>query len=194
MKMAAIKKIVMDAKRCIIINDPEGKQWIGDGKRFYAVDEDIRFERETVLTILDVEKDKRTKIVVFQEDSKDSRFSIYNKEDEERLWPHLAAMYGGELILTFMNDRRELFALEHSAIKPIGDGREYVLRRREVNGEELRPAIAVKVDMFTCALLEPMDAKVAAQIKAGMMLIGDGTVTSYGNDDEELAGESVKPD
>lgn len=189
MKIAAIKKIVMDAKRCIIVNDGEGKQWIGDGKRFYAVDEDIRFERDTVLTILDIEKDKRNKVVVFQEDSKDPRFSIYGKEEEERLTPHMAIMYGGELILIFMDDKRELFALEHAAIKPVGDGREYVIRRREANGEELRPAIAVKVDMFTCALLEPMDAKVMTQIKAEMMLLGTGGVTSYGNDEEELVSE-----
>lgn len=192
MKLAAIKKIVMNAKRCVIVNDKEGKQWIGDGRRFYAVDEDIRFERETVLTVLDVDKEKRAQIVVFQENSADPRFTIYEKEDEERLTPHAAIMYLDELVLVFMTDQREVFAVEHSAVKPIGFGREYTLRRREANGEELRPAIAVKVDMFTCALLEPMDAKIAKAIQNQAAIIGSGGVMTYGSDEEELVGESEK--
>lgn len=190
MKMAAIKKIVMDAKKCIIMTDKEGKQWIGDGKRFYAVDEDFRFERETVLTVLDIDRDKRDRVVVFQERSSDPRFDIYEREDDERLRPQMAIMYGGELVLVFMSDKQELFALEHAALKPLGDGRAYTLRRRTAHGEEMQPVIAVAQDMFVGALLQPMEAKVMAAIRAEMEIVSMGNTKHYGGEDEEFSEES----
>ena len=190
MKLAAIRKIVMDAKKCIIMTDKEDKQWIGDGKRFYAVDEDFRFERETVLTVLDVDKDKRDKVAVFQERSSDPRFDIYEKESDERLRPQMAIMYGGELVMVFMSDKQELFVLEHAALKPIGDGRDYTLRRREAHGEEMRPVIAVAQDMFVGALLRPMEAKVAAAIRAKMEIVSMGKTKHYGGEDEEFTEDS----
>lgn len=167
MKLAAIKKIVMDAKKCIIMTDKEGKQWIGDGKRFYAVDEDFRFERETVLMVLDVDRDKRDKVAVFQEQSSDPRFDIYEHEDDERLRPQMAIMYGGELVLVFMSDKQELFALEHAALKPLGDGRAYTL-------------------------LQPMESKVMAAIRAEMEIVSTGNTKHYGGEDEEFSEESGK--
>lgn len=191
MKLSAIKKIIMDAKRCVIVNDAEGNQWIGDGKRFYSVDEDFRFERETVLTVLDVDKEKRNKVAVFQENTSDPRFSIYQPPADseptrgEALRPRMAIMYGGELVVVFMTDRREVFALEHAYLKPVELGREYMLLRRETFGEEMRPAIAVSTDMFVSALLTPMPQKVARAIIAEVGLIADGETKAYGKDDEE---------
>lgn len=190
MKMAAIKKIVMDAKKCIIMTDKEGRQWIGDGKRFYAVDEDFRFERETVLTVLDVDKDKRDKVTVFQERSNDPRFDVYEKESDERLRPQMAIMYGGELVLVFISDKQEIFVLEHAALKPIGDGRSYTLRRRTAHGEEMQPVIAVAQDMFVGALLQPMEEKVAAAIRAEMEFMSMGGTVHYGGEDEEFSKNS----
>lgn len=192
MKMAAVKKVIMEARRCIIVNDAEGKQWIGDGKRFYAVDEDIRFDRETVLTILDIDKDKRSKVTVFEETSSDPRFSIYLKEDEgERLKPRMAVMYGGELVMVFMTERQEVFAIEHAALKPIDEmGRDYTLLRREAYGAEMVPVIAVQTDMFVSALLQPIRAGIAGAIAAECQTVGGGKITNYQGDDEEIVKET----
>ena len=186
--MAAVKKVIMEARRCIIVNDSEGEQWIGDGKRFYAVDEDIRFDRETVLTILDIDKDKRSKVTVFEESSSDPRFSIYLKEDEgERLKPRMAVMYGGELVMVFMTERQEVFAIEHAALKPIDD---YVLLRREAYGAEMVPVIAVQTDMFVSALLQPIRASIAGAISAECHTVGGGKIKNYEGDDEEFVKET----
>lgn len=191
MKIAAIKKIIMDAKRCIIVTDGEGNQWIGDGKRFYAVDEDFRFERETVLAVLDVDKEKRGKVNIFKENSGDPRFSIYPKEPNgdflkgEVLKPRMAIMYGGELVMVFMTERREVFALEHAYLKPVDMGRDYMLLRREVFGEEMRPVIAVQTDMFVNALLTPLPQKVARSIITEAGMIADGEAKPYGKDDDD---------
>ena len=190
MKISAIKKIVTDSKRCIVVTDKEGRQWIGDGKRFYAVDEDIRFKRETVLAMLDIDKDKRDKVAVFEEASNDPRFDVYQQEEGERLIPQMAVMYGGDLVMIFMADRQEIFALEHATLKPIDNmGRAYTLRRRTANGEEMRPVIAVQTDMFVSALLTPMYANVAAAIRAEMEMISRGEVKSYGGEDEDMIKE-----
>ncbi len=194
MKMAAVKKIVMEARRCIIVTDSEGRQWIGDGKRFYAVDEDIRFDRETVLTILDIDKDKRNKVTVFEESSSDPRFSIYLKEEEgERLKPRMAVMYGGELVMVFMTDRQEVFAIEHAVLKPIDEmGRDYILLRREAYGTEMVPVIAVQTDMFVSALIQPIRSGIAGAITAECGMVGSGTVKSYEGDEAELVQETEK--
>ena len=189
MKLAAIRKIIMDTKRCIIVNDREHNQWIGDGKRFYLVDEDFRFKRENVLTVLDIDKDKRNKVAVFQEDSGDHRFSIYPQEDGypkgEILKPRMAIMYGGELVMVFMTDRNEVFAVEHAYLKPVDLGRDFMLLRREVFGEEMTPAIAVSTDTFVNALLTPLPQKTTRAIIEEAGLIAGGSAKAYGTDEEK---------
>lgn len=200
MKIAAIKKVIMGTRRCIIVNDREGNQWIGDGKRFYAVDEDFRFDRETVLAVMDIDKDKRSGIAVFQEEGRDPRLSIYPKNAEgdvfkgEILKPRMAIMYGGELVMVFMTERREVFALEHAYLKPVDMGRDYVLLRRSAFGEEMPPVIAVSTDMFVGAVLMPLPAKVAMAIMAECGMLADGEAKAYGNDDgddELVKGEDL---
>lgn len=195
--MAAIKKVVTDSRTCVLAWDRENHRWIGDGPRFYAMDEDIPMEKSNALAILDVDKAKREKCAVMEWASSDPRMSIYpNQETDERLIPVMAVMYAGEPIMLFASEKREIFAISQGDLAPIASkhGYEYALRRRkDADGGEMRPAVIVMADMFVGAVLMPMSAKATKIIIDNMARVATGEAVEYGDDEEaEFAGETAE--
>lgn len=188
MKMAAIRKVIADKKRCLLVRDKDNQRWIGDGARFYAMEADISIDEFNALAVLDVEKSKRDSYEVFEWKAADPRLSIYqNEETDERLVPGMSIIYGGEIVYVFMTDRGEVFAAKREDFKPVDskNGFEYAIRRRKAaDGEEMRPAIICMADMFVGAVIMPMEKKVTDSIVAMMGRLAEGKTVSYGEDDE----------
>lgn len=164
MKLAAIRKLVADTKRALILNDTEGTRWLGDGKNFYLIEGGLMLNVDNVLAALDVEKGKRDKITPEESEIQDVRFSMYPQDEDERLFPQMAVMYGNESIMLFATERREVMAIPNAALKPIEAemGFEFGLRRSK--GEGVPPAIICKADMFVAALLSPMEGTVVEAV------------------------------
>ena len=106
MKASEIKKLVTGSKRVLIWVDGSGNQWIGDGMRgMYAADDCIRLNEGNVLSVLDVDKDKREKIRCSMGPSYDPRLSILpDEENDIRLRPVLSVYYADELITLMRSD------------------------------------------------------------------------------------------
>ena len=171
--MAAIRKLVADTKRALILSDTEGTRWLGDGKNFYLIEGGLMLNSSNVLAALDVEKGKRDKIQPEEHEIQDRRFSMYPQDDDERLIPQMAVMYGSESIMLFLTERREVLAIPSAVLKPVEAemGFEFGLRRSK--DSEVPPAIICKADMFVAALLSPMDEKaVEAVLNTMRNLVG----------------------
>ena len=191
--MAAVRKVVMESRRCVLARDAEGSQWIGDGTRFYAMDEPFHMNKDNALAILDVDKRQREKCSVMEWVATDPRLSIYpNQETDERLIPALAVKYAGETVLMFVDERREVFAVSLKDLMPIvsRNGYKYALRRRtDAQGNEMRPAVIVMADMFVGGVIMPMSAKATKAIVSAMANVASGEAVEYDDkEDAEFSG------
>lgn len=193
MKMAAIKKVVADKKMCVLTRDKDGNRWIGDGTRFYVLDEFIPVTKENALAVLDVDKAKRDSFAVIEQREPDPRLSIYPDEQrDEQLIPGLAVKYGGDTVLVLVTEKMEIFAIKDEDLKPVetAGGYGYTLRRRYTpTGEEMRPAVMIQGDMMISAAIMPMEDKVSRAIADTMSRIVGGFVREYEEEEEELAEE-----
>ena len=191
MKLSAIKKLITESKRALIVRDQDGVRWLGDGLNFYAMDDGIPISKESVLAILDVDKDKRDKITPCEWSMPiDARFGIYPNEDtDERLMPCMAVLYGGEPIMIFMTEAGEIVGVKQAAIKPVEArfGIAYQLRRRWKDGEEKRPVITCSEDAFVSAILMPIDTEVTRSIVSTMKMLSENEIKLYGGKDKEEA-------
>ena len=188
MKMAAIKKVVADKKMCVLARDKDGNRWIGDGTRFYALDEFIPVTKENALAVLDVDKAKRDSYAVIEQGDPDPRLSIYpDEQQDERLIPGLAVKYGGDTVLVLVTEKMEIFAIKDEDLKPVETvgGYGFTLRRRYTpTGEEMRPAVMIQGDMMISAVLMPMEDKVSRAIADTMSRIVGGFVRPYEDEEE----------
>lgn len=187
MKASEIKKLVTGSKRVLIWVDGDGNQWIGDGMRgMYAVDDCIRLNEGNVLSVLDVDKDKRDKIRCSMGPSYDPRLSILpDEENDIQLRPVLSVYYADELITLMRSEDGELFGVRQSAIKPANAkyGLAFFLRRRE----GMIPWIACFEDMMTSAVLLPEAGRVIEDIMNALKGMGDYKIVHYEKNGEEKA-------
>jgi hypothetical protein len=55
MKLTAIKKLCVDKRTFVIINTPEGRQWLTDGSNVYPV-EGVRIHSDSIPALFDLTK------------------------------------------------------------------------------------------------------------------------------------------
>ncbi len=74
MKINPIKAICKQARRIMLINGPDGSQWIGVPGAFYAVDRGLPLDKHNVCALFDFSEDEARAIRILQEDTGDYRF------------------------------------------------------------------------------------------------------------------------
>ena len=178
MKAAAIKKVIMDRKYAMIWVDQDGNQWVGDGRYFYVADDCVQLNERNLLTVLDVDKDKRDSIVCKMGPCYDERLSILpNEEQDVQLIPHISVSYGGELITLMVSTDGELVGIRQSAIKPADSkmGLAFFLRRRE----GMHPWIMCFEGMMATAALMIEPAEVIQSIMDSARTMQQAKVVDY---------------
>ena len=178
MKASEVKKLVMNAKSAVIMTDRDGRQWLGDGRYFFAADDSLPLNEDNVLAVLDVDKDKRDKIRCTQAAAFDPRMTIMPDEEHDvKLTPRMSVYYGDEMITIMTSDDNELFGVRQSAIRPANAkyGLAFFARRRE----GMIPWIMCFEDMFATAILMPGPARAIAAIVEGMQDIMPYKIVSY---------------
>lgn len=198
MKLQAIKKVCVAAKRIEIKNAPDGRQWIGNGKVWYPVDDDIVITQDNVQGLFDLDETQMEKITLEVTDESDPRFRLESVDGEsrERLERHMAFYSGGGTyrVLTIPSPtnylRREVVIVEVALLRPAEtkDGyMEYRIRPSVTEtGVPLRPLLAVYNSLMCGALVYPENKEdTEAALKAMRKAMGFSPLAGLGTKDED---------
>ncbi len=96
MKIGAIKKACMDARRFIILDTPNGTQWITNGAAAWPV-EGIGIDKDGIPALFDIEEKKVAKLVIDQRVLFDPCFSLTPISGETAMKDMGAVWYLGDL-------------------------------------------------------------------------------------------------
>jgi len=154
MKVQAIKKICVAAKKIYILNTEDRQQWVGDGAGMYPV-ENIYLNKSNIFTIFDIEEKQAEKMMVYCMETDDRRIDIHPNQDAEMLLEQVGYpfFYAGNLLYA-LTGPDGIIMINSAYLKPAerGDGKfEFYLRRDEGR----IPCVAVYADMLAGALITP---------------------------------------
>lgn len=200
MKLQAIKRVCVAEKRIEIKDAGDGRQWIGNGRAWYPVDDDVRITKANIQGLFDLDDKQMDKITLEEIDEDDFRFRLESVEGEteERLGQHMAYWARGGLyrVMTAqsMNNflRRDVVIVEVGLLKPAEtkDGyMEFRLRpRNTATGQPLRPLLAVYNSMICGALVYPESKEdTEAVLKVMRKAMGFSPLAGLGTADEDEA-------
>ena len=154
MKLSKIWALCREQRRFIVYNLPGG-QWISDGYATYPLMELPELSEESIYTIVDIPKDKRTEFVFERRTSEPFGISFADaveKEYELKRVP-LTLVVHGTTVLPFESRYGVLFVDKRYLI-PFGDG---VTLWERFFPESKRSYIAVKRGMLLEGIILPED-------------------------------------
>ena len=164
MNIQAIKKLCVESKTAMILNVPEGGQWIGDGAAFYLVDDAIRFTERNIPALFDLDEKIMSKMRITTQDILDPRFEPENIETEtDRYYVH--ATFAGEDRAAVMlrqdinlTPEPRVVVFDAAKLKPIQAKNEYMEYRIRIapDGHGV-PVVAVNNGLLTIALIYPVE-------------------------------------
>lgn len=159
MNIAKIKPLIKEEKRVSIVRDASGRQWVGTGRNLYLADENIDFDKDNVLSIFDIEAEKRKAYDVSQGDMSHAAWldMMPHNDTDKPLNTIFSVCYVDELLTLMRTEEGESVLVRQKAITP-NDGRggqTFVLRKTGGN-----PVVACFADMLCGAIVAPESAKV----------------------------------
>lgn len=159
MNIAKIRPLIKETKHIYIVRDAARKQWIGTGTAFYVADEAIDFDKNNVLSIFDIEADKRSEYLVEEMDMNASGWldTMPQTKTDRTLYPMFSVDYVGELMTFMITDDGEGVLIRQKEIAPNNGkgGQMFVLRKAGALN-----VVACMNDLFCGAIITPQSRKV----------------------------------
>ena len=119
MKLSRIKTLIKERKTAVIMLDDSNVQWIGDGISLYPADGDVVFNKENILSILDIDRTKREQYIVQQ--CFEYRLPMLGLEPHPReikLYPDFSVDYLGDLITLMHTEDGLVVGVNQKRIAP----------------------------------------------------------------------------
>lgn len=183
MKAKQIAKRVQATHFAAILVDKTGAQWITDGKNAYIADDTIRLTEDNLLSVLDIEREKRDKIRVGLGEADNSEqyacnalldaLGIEARPGDSPLLPGLS-VNDGELLTSMQMEDGGICWVAQSVIKPAdtGEGLSFAKRGRYV----------IAGNLLVSAVLEPISEGRQQLLEKGLRAI-----VGVENDEELLS-------
>lgn len=163
-------KRVMKRNYAVIIDDKwSGKQWISDGINAYLADESVKYTRENLMGILDIDPEKRDRIDVGESMADSELFVMIETNRDEPLQPIGSIVYSGECMTCMRTEDGKRIWVRQSFIEP-ADGK---MGLRFF----LRDGVVICFqDLFASAILRPEYGEEQEKIEDMLRaMLGDAT-------------------
>ena len=155
MNLQAVKKLCLDARQFLVMNTPEGGQWIGNGGCFYAVS-GFRITEDAVPSLFDLTEKQIVGSTIKEYEIENPRWCREACPGEEDL-DEIGIIWHDKLLYLALESRKGLLLIPAAALKPLRLKDEYRhFCARWTKQEEDYPIIAVYGDLLCDALVAPM--------------------------------------
>ncbi len=190
MKLTAIKKLCVDKRTFVIINTPEGRQWLTDGSNVYPV-EGVRIHSDSIPALFDLTPKQADPMQIREVNMIDDRLTIEPQPDTEKLLEDIGAVwYAGELFRV-LGSANGLIFVPVATLKPA----ENKMGALEFY-ERVNPAghilIAVYGNMLCNALVCPVNQKTAESIMAQVQAVALQAIRTGASPDAEAAADKAE--
>ena len=191
MKLQAIKKCCNDYRRYILLNSPDGSQWISNGAAAWPV-EDVKFTTEAIQAVFDIHGKKLEKTNIQEAETTDERFQTVPLDGETRL-EDLGEVISGGCIFRVLDSGAGVLVINTDLEKPARRGEDELLYYLRLE-EGRKPMVAVYADMFVSGMIQPITGKSAQQLLDRLAKLGSHRARPITEDDlrpDEETGEQM---
>lgn len=129
MKFKAIASAYKADKRLVVINDPNGKQWISNGAAIYSLEGMPVMNPMSILAVFDIPEEKREEWTTREEDMNDEvAYLCENNQlfDENALEMMTAEVKWNGRTCVFLKHNNEIYSINEKYLKPLYDSLEYL--------------------------------------------------------------------
>jgi len=163
-KLNDIKKCCVARKLFLILNAPNGSQWLSDGVNAWLV-RGVRLVEDSIAELFDLSEKQLDKIIIDERNCQDARLDDRVRWNREQALTDVGAIwYRGELFRAVEGDFGMVF-LPVSVLRPV-DGDYCAFYARWDEGAEAPLMIAVYDGMGCSALVQPVRCEDAERLQA----------------------------
>ena len=167
MKLGKIKTLIKERKTAAIMLDDSNVQWIGDGISLYPADGDVIFNKDNILSILDIDRTKREQYIVQQ--SFEYALPMLGLEPHPReikLYPDFSVDYLGDLITLMHTEDGLIVGVNQKRIAPAeGEVPLEFMLRPNISGSYV---VACYEGMLCSGIIMPVESRIGDAIMQWM--------------------------
>ena len=187
MKLSAIKRICMDAKRFVIYEGRDGTQWIGTPEVAFPDWERI-FTKSNVDDVFDLSEQQQSKAAILSGSLEDSGLQPV----ENVIGAEHALMRAGMPVLFYdemclpLNNYGKLYVIELDKVKAAASNGEPYMRFYLGKNEKDEPLVCLSDGLICGGIIRPKSPGFAKRVQAWLVEYGMLEIAEWRRPDEEL--------